>query len=75
MFAWLKHLLRRSRVPAGLVFTNEEAERARQWAGSHTVPISGRNPRIYTGADGKPKILPRPSRAGAICRPWMGDAP
>ena len=60
MFGWLKRLLRRPRDPVGLVFTNEEAERARHWAESHTGRISGRNPRIYTSADGKPKILPPP---------------
>jgi len=37
------------------VQTNEEAERARKWAESHTG-----HPRLYTGADGKPKIPPWP---------------
>jgi hypothetical protein len=55
MFGWLKRLLRRPRDPVGLVFTNEEAERARKWAESHTG-----HPRLYTGADGNPKIPPRP---------------
>jgi hypothetical protein len=60
MFGWLKRMLRREREPVGLVFTNEEAKRALERAERDTGPTSSGNPRIFTGADGKPKDPPGP---------------